>query len=167
MTGLFSEPVIILTFINVFLGPKLNEVFWFYVGRAMSYGSAGNSITFEVLSNMYLNCIIFQEFNLIERRELAPLQELIEKLTAKEARWVLSPVTYIRINDEPRLRPDCTRIFIYFILLKYTRNIYMYIQSSEWGFTFFSASSHRGWIIFQSFGHNVSIYSINTRQLFI
>ncbi|KAH9637111.1 hypothetical protein HF086_013927 [Spodoptera exigua] len=29
---------------------------------------------------------ILQEFNLIERRELAPLQELIEKLTAKEAR---------------------------------------------------------------------------------
>lgn len=28
----------------------------------------------------------FQEFNLIERRELAPLQELIEKLTAKDAR---------------------------------------------------------------------------------
>lgn len=27
-----------------------------------------------------------QEFNLIERRELAPLQELIEKLTAKDAR---------------------------------------------------------------------------------
>lgn len=31
---------------------------------------------------------VLQEFNLIERRELAPLQELIEKLTAKDARWV-------------------------------------------------------------------------------
>lgn len=31
-------------------------------------------------------CFALQEFNLIERRELAPLQELIEKLTAKDAR---------------------------------------------------------------------------------
>jgi hypothetical protein len=30
---------------------------------------------------------LLQEFNLIDRRELAPLQELIEKLTAKECRW--------------------------------------------------------------------------------
>lgn len=29
---------------------------------------------------------LLQEFNLIDRRELAPLQELIEKLTAKECR---------------------------------------------------------------------------------
>jgi len=32
-------------------------------------------------------CFLLQEFNLIDRRELAPLQELIEKLTAKECRW--------------------------------------------------------------------------------
>lgn len=30
--------------------------------------------------------LLFQEFNLIDRRELAPLQELIEKLTAKDPR---------------------------------------------------------------------------------
>lgn len=33
-----------------------------------------------------VNVFWFQEFSLIERRELAPLQELIDKLTAKEAR---------------------------------------------------------------------------------
>ncbi|KAL6256404.1 hypothetical protein P5V15_012517 [Pogonomyrmex californicus] len=39
------------------------------------------------LNTSFKHFIFFvQEFNLIERRELAPLQELIEKLTAKEAR---------------------------------------------------------------------------------
>lgn len=33
-----------------------------------------------------LNNFLFQEFQLIDRRELAPLQELIEKLTARDAR---------------------------------------------------------------------------------
>jgi hypothetical protein len=31
-----------------------------------------------------------QEFSLIDRRELAPLQELIEKLTSKEGRWMIA-----------------------------------------------------------------------------
>lgn len=30
----------------------------------------------------------FQEFSLIDRRELAPLQELIDKLANKEGRWI-------------------------------------------------------------------------------
>ncbi|KYN26996.1 Mps one binder kinase activator-like 1 [Trachymyrmex cornetzi] len=39
------------------------------------------------LNTSFKHFIFFvQEFNLIERRELAPLQELIEKLTAKDAR---------------------------------------------------------------------------------
>lgn len=39
------------------------------------------------LNTSFKHFIFFvQEFNLIERRELAPLQELIDKLTAKEAR---------------------------------------------------------------------------------
>lgn len=39
------------------------------------------------LNTSFKHFIFFvQEFSLIERRELAPLQELIDKLTAKEAR---------------------------------------------------------------------------------
>lgn len=35
-------------------------------------------------SNINISLSFFQEFNLIDRKELAPLQELIEKLTSKD-----------------------------------------------------------------------------------
>lgn len=46
-------------------------------------GNKNSAIVFYFMLTVFF---FFQEFNLIERRELAPLQELIEKLTAKDAR---------------------------------------------------------------------------------
>jgi len=39
----------------------------------------------QIVTLSYMLCVL-QEFNLIDRKELAPLQELSEKFTAKEER---------------------------------------------------------------------------------
>lgn len=56
----------------------------FELKRHLSEGNISNITCIPLLKNLVF---FLQEFNLIDRRELAPLQELIEKLTAKECRW--------------------------------------------------------------------------------